>query len=34
MTTLLNEGLNTNEDDLDELRVAESEEAVDSTYNG
>lgn len=34
MTTLLNEGLNTNEDDLDELRAAESEEAVDSTYNG
>jgi hypothetical protein len=33
MTTLLNEGLNTNEDDLNELRAVEFEDAVDSTYN-
>ena len=33
MNTLLNEGLNTNEDDLDELRAVEFEDAIDDSYN-
>ena len=33
MTTLLNEGLNTNEDDLDSLREAHADEALDGALD-